>query len=80
MKNTLTDLHNHLMAQVEALRDDSLEGDDLKSEIERSKAVSAVAKSIIENSRNVLEAKKLQIDQSRGPVSIPRMLTGDDGR
>lgn len=79
MKNSLTDLHDHLMAQVEALRDESLKGDELAEEVERSKAVSAVAKQIIDNSKTVLEAKKLEIEHSRHPVTLPKMLTGSNG-
>ena len=56
MKNKLADLNNHLFAQLERLGDESLSGEKLKSEIERSKAISQVAQNIIGNAKVVLDA------------------------
>lgn len=58
MKNKLSDLNNHLFAQLERLSDEDLEGDKLAQEIERSKAVTCVAREIILNGKLVLEAQK----------------------
>ena len=49
MKNTLVDLQNHLMEQIEYLGDRSIKGDRLKEEIERSTAMCNVAKVAIQN-------------------------------
>ena len=54
-KNTLSDLNNHLFAQLERLSDETIDTDDLNKEIERSKAISTVAKTIIENAKTSLE-------------------------
>ena len=45
MKNTLTDLHNHLMAQIERLGDEDLASDPekLAAEIQRSKSMTQLA-------------------------------------
>lgn len=58
MKNKLTDLNNHLFAQLERLNDESLEGEKLAEEIERSKAVTGVSKEVVANARLVLDAEK----------------------
>lgn len=62
MKNTLSDLHNHLFAQLERLSDEDLKGDKLKEEIGRAKAVSTIAKDITSNAGLVLEAQKFQFE------------------
>lgn len=41
-KNTLNDLNNHLFAQLERLGEEELKGDELKEELERSKAISLI--------------------------------------
>lgn len=56
MKNKLTDLNDHLFAQLERLGDEGLKGDALSIEIERSKAINSVASQVINNARLVLDA------------------------
>ena len=58
MKNKLTDLNNHLFAQMERLGDEDLKGDELKEEIERARSVTNVAKQIVNNGNLVLNAQK----------------------
>lgn len=58
MKNKLIDLNNHLFAQLERLSDEDLTPEQLQSEIQRSQAVTSVAKEIISNGRLVLDAQK----------------------
>lgn len=62
MKNKLIDLNNHLFAQMERLSDESLAGDELKTEVERSRAVTGVAREIILNARLALDAAKAKSD------------------
>ena len=56
MKNRLSDLNNHLFAEVERLSDEQLKGEKLQEEITRSKALSSVATQIIDNARLALKA------------------------
>lgn len=62
MKNKLTDLNNHLFAQLERLNSEELQGDALSTEIERSKAVTDVAKHIVSNAALQLDALKLKAE------------------
>lgn len=75
MKNKMSDLHNHLFAQLERLSDEELKGDGLKEEIERSRAVTAVAREIIANGSLVLKAKRAIQDREIGE-ELPPMLEG----
>lgn len=70
MKNQLIDLNNHLFAQMERLSDETLSGDKLKEEIERSKSITGVANSIVSNGKLALEAQK----EFGGSKEMPPML------
>lgn len=60
MKNKLSDLNNHLFAQIERLSDEELKGEDLSEEIDRAKAVSQVSAQIVQNASLVLKAEGLK--------------------
>ena len=75
MQNTLGDLNNHLFAQLERLGNEELEGDELKEEILRAKAVTDIAREIIDNANTVLDVMKFQAETlGRSSISIPKML------
>ena len=76
MRNTLGDLNNHLFAQLEKLSDEDLKGEELKEEVTRTKAISLIAKQIIDNGTLVLEAKKMVEDSINADIELPRMLEG----
>lgn len=75
-RNTLSDLNNHLFEQLERLND--ADEDSLSEEIERSKAVSSIAKNIIDNGKLVLDAEKFYDDRFNISKKPPRMLLGDE--
>lgn len=77
MKNTLGDLNNHLFAQLERLGDEDLKGEKLEEEINRSKAVTGIAKNIIETGSLVLEGQKFMGDRMNADAKLPKMLEGD---
>lgn len=57
MKNKLSDLNDHLFAQLERLSDESITGDKLIEEISRAKAVNDVAQQVILTGGLVLKAQ-----------------------
>lgn len=77
MKNKLIDLNNHLFAQLERLNDEELKGDQLREEIDRSKAVTGVSKEIVANARLALDAEQLK--QEYGLKKAPAMLEQGNG-
>lgn len=59
MKNRLTDLNDHLFAQLERLSAEELSGDAITAEVRRSEALVQVADRIVDNARLQLAAVKL---------------------
>ncbi len=72
MKNKLTDLNNHLFAQLERLSDEELAGEALKEETQRGQAVAAVAKQIIDGGRLALRAQVAH--DERVIIGVPEVL------
>lgn len=73
MKNKLTDLNDHLFAQLERLGDESLDSEKLKDEVARSKAITAVSSQIVNNARLALDAQIAVRDLQLGN-RLPSML------
>lgn len=59
MRNKITDLNNHLFAQLERLSDEDISAEALDKEIARSKSIVQVSSQIVETSRVTLDAMKL---------------------
>lgn len=74
--NKLSDLNNHLFAQLERLGDEGLTGDNLTQEIERARAVSSVATQVIANGSLVLKAAAFQDERMTANKKLPPMLEG----
>ena len=74
MKNKLTDLNDHLFAQLERLGDEDLTGAALDEEISRSKAVSQISKDVVSNATLVLQAEKYRSEYGLANNKMPGML------
>ena len=75
MNNKLSDLNNHLFAELERLSDEELNEDELKSEIDRARAITSVSKQIIENGALALKAEKFKQEMGLDSLNTP-MLEG----
>ena len=76
MRNTLSDLNNHLFAQLERLGEEDLKGDKLQEEISRAKSISDIATQVIANGALVLKAQVFvsdNVDADAGK-KMPKML------
>lgn len=62
MKNKLSDLNNHLFAQLERLGEEGLTSEQIADEVKRSEAISDVADQIIRNADLQLKAIKIVAD------------------
>ena len=72
MKNRTKDVHDHVIAQMERLTDESLSADELAAEVARSKAVAELAGRSVEIGRLALDSARLAVDHGRD--ALPPML------
>lgn len=61
---------------LERLNDENLSGEELQQEIERSKAISEVGKTVIDNAKTVLSAMKFNDEKLDANMQLPKMLGG----
>ena len=59
MKNRLSDLNDHLFAQLERLADEDLTAEKIEQEAKRGEAMVAVADQIIRNAALQIQAAKI---------------------
>jgi hypothetical protein len=83
MKNKLTDLNDHLFAQMERLSDEALTPEQIEKEVTRGGAIVAVADQIIRNATVQLAAAKLVSERGHDPMEYlpqiegrPRLIAG----
>lgn len=81
MKNKLHDLNNHLFSQLERLNDPELNGDELRAEVERAKAMTGIATQIVNGTKITVDAIKL-MHQGDVPKQVQYLLGGkmEDGK
>lgn len=71
MKNKMSDLNDHLFAQLERLSDESLDADSIEREVSRAQAIVSVADQVSRNADLQLKAAKLFAEHGQ---SILQML------
>lgn len=67
MKNRLSDLNNHLFAQIERLSDEDLTSEQIDREAKRGEAIVSVADQIIRNAALQIQAARLVADYGGNP-------------
>ena len=77
MKNTLLDVHNILMEQLERLSDEDLDDEQLEKEMKRSKSMTDLTKVIVDNSNTMLDAQKLATEYGKTRETMPKILIGN---
>lgn len=68
MKNRLSDLNDHLFAQIERLSDEDLTSEQIEQEAKRGEAMVAVSEQIIRNAALQIQAAKIAFDGGADPV------------
>lgn len=77
MKNRLSDLNNHLFAQLERLSDEGLTADQVEQEVERAKAIVGVSDQIVGAAALQFKAAELIARHGRGVSDmIPESMAG----
>jgi hypothetical protein len=72
--NTLSDLNNHLFAQLERLGDEDMNMNELSQEIERARAISYIAKNVIENAKVALDGAQFRVDHLDQNKELPEQF------
>ncbi len=65
MKNKLTDLNNHLFAQLERLSEEGLTAEQIAQEVNRTEAIVSVSEQIVKNADIQLKAVTILSNHER---------------
>lgn len=76
MKNRLSDLNNHLFAQIERLSEEDLTAEKIDQEAKRGEAIVSVADQIIRNAALQIQAAKLVADYGSDPAPYLPQIEG----
>lgn len=76
-QNKLTDLNNHLFAELERLGDEELTGDQLKEELGRAKGIEKISSQVIKNANTMLSAARFFDERMNADIKVPELLLGE---
>jgi hypothetical protein len=76
MKNKLSDLNNHLFAQLERLSNETLSAEQLEIEVKRADALVSVADQITGNADLQLKAAKLYAEHGANVLPMLPQIGG----
>ncbi|ESY05259.1 MULTISPECIES: hypothetical protein [unclassified Mesorhizobium] len=76
MKNRLSDLNNHLFAQLERLSEEDMTKEQIEQEATRGEAIVAVADQIIRNAALQISAAKLVAEYGNDPTRYLPQIEG----
>lgn len=71
MKNKLSDLNNHLFAQIERLSDDDLSAESIEAEVKRAEAIVDISDQVLRIADVGLKAAKLFAEH--GSAVLPHL-------
>jgi hypothetical protein len=71
MKNKLSDLNNHLFAQLERLADEGLSAEQIETESKRADAIVSIADTILQNAN--IQLKAVSIVAQHGDRFLPQL-------
>lgn len=71
MKNKLSDLNNHLFAQLERLSEENLTSEQIEGEVKRTEAIVSLSDQIVGNADLQLKAAKLFAEH--GSAILPHL-------
>ncbi|SHN66559.1 hypothetical protein [Bradyrhizobium erythrophlei] len=81
MKNKLSDLNDHLFAQVERLAQENLTSDQIEIEVRRGNAIVALADQILRHASLQVQAAKIVSDHGIDPTRyIPDLAASKTNR
>jgi hypothetical protein len=67
-KNRLSDLNNHLFAQIERLSEEGMSAEKIETEVKRGNAIVAVADQILRHATLQVQAAKIVSDHGMDPT------------
>lgn len=73
MKNKISDLNDHLFAQLDRLGEEGLQGEKLELEVKRTSAIVAVSEQLVRSANVSLGAAKLVAENSRGREAVANL-------